>query len=71
LRAYQLHLIPSDRERALPAEVRQRRDQLEVSIAALRDEKAKLGDDEYYRRLEPLMLELSRLYGSKPVEAQK
>jgi hypothetical protein len=62
LRAHQLHLIPSDRERQMPAEVRRRRDQLELSIAALRDEKAKLSEDEYYRRLEPMMVELARLY---------
>jgi len=62
LRAHQLHLIPSDREREMPAEVRQRRDQLESSIAALRDQKEKLKDDEYYTRLEKLMVELARLY---------
>jgi hypothetical protein len=62
LRAHQLHLIPSDRERQIPIEVRQRRNELELAIAALRDEKNKLGADEYYKRLEPLMIELARLY---------
>ena len=61
-RAHQLHLIPSDRERGIPAEIRRQRDQLELSIAALRDQKAKLGEDEYYLRLEKLMVELARLY---------
>ncbi len=46
----------------IPAEVRRRRDELELAIAALRDQKAKLSEDEYYKRLEPLMLELGRLY---------
>ena len=62
IRAHQLHLIPSDRERGIPAEIRQRRDQLELSIAALRDQKGKLGEEEYYVRLEKLMVELARLY---------
>jgi hypothetical protein len=62
IRAHQLHLIASDRERGMPALVRQRRDELESSIAALRDQKEKLKDDEYYARLEKLMVELARLY---------
>jgi hypothetical protein len=62
LRAHQLHLIPSDRERQIPAAVRQRRNQLELAIAALRDQKNQLGTDAYYQRLEPLMIELARLY---------
>ncbi len=65
-RAHQLHLIPSNRERGIPAETRQRRDQLELSIAALRDQKDKLGDEAYYGQLEKLMVELARLYRSIP-----
>ncbi len=61
-RAHQIHLIKSDRERQMPADLRQRRDQIELSIAALRDQKDKLGEDAYYRRLEDLMVELARLY---------
>ena len=61
IRAHQLHFIPSDRERGMPAEVRRRRDELESSIAALRDQKAKIKDDEYYAQLEKLMVELSRI----------
>jgi hypothetical protein len=62
IRAHQLHLIPSNRERFMPAEMRQRRNQLELSIAALRDQKDKLSEDEYYGRLDKLMIELARLY---------
>jgi hypothetical protein len=65
-RAHQLHLIPSNRERGISAETRQRRDQLELSIAALRDQKDKLGDEAYYGQLEKLMVELARLYRSIP-----
>jgi hypothetical protein len=69
IRAHQLHLVPSARERGIPAEVRQRRDQLELSIAALRDQKAKLGEEEYYLRLQKLMVELARLYRDAPGSA--
>lgn len=69
IRANQFVLIPSDRERKLPAEIRQKRDQLELSIAALRDEKAKLTADAYYERLEPLMTELAKLYRAIPPAA--
>jgi hypothetical protein len=62
IRAHQMHLIPSDRERGMPAEMRKRRDELESAIADLRDQKEKLKDDEYYARLEKLMVELARLY---------
>jgi hypothetical protein len=62
IRAHQLHLIPSNRERLMPVEMRQRRNQLELSIASLRDQKDKLSEDEYYDRLDKLMIELAKLY---------
>ena len=61
-RAHQLHLVPSEPERAMPADLRRRRDQLELQVLQLRDGRAKLSEDEYYRRMEPLVLELARLY---------
>jgi hypothetical protein len=66
-RAHQFHLIASDRERELPADVLRRRDELELKIAALRDEKDELKEEDYYVQLEELMIELARLYGgAKP-----
>jgi hypothetical protein len=62
LRAHQLHLISSNREQSMPAEARRRRDQLELSIASLRDRKTKLSEDDYYAQLEKLMVELAKLY---------
>jgi hypothetical protein len=62
LRAHQLHLIPSDRERGIPPEKLRRRDQLELSIAALREKKGKLDEAAYYDQLEKLMLDLAGLY---------
>ncbi|HEY8503795.1 MAG TPA: hypothetical protein VIL46_04390, partial [Gemmataceae bacterium] len=61
-RAHQLHLVPSARERAIPAEVRRKRDALELALAELRGQKEKLEADEYYERVEKLMVELARLY---------
>jgi hypothetical protein len=61
-RAHQWHLVPSARERALPADVRKRRDELELTLAGLRDQKDRLGEDEYFARVEKVMVELARLY---------
>ena len=65
-RAHQFHLIASDREQHMPAELRQRRDELELKIATLREEKSALEESEYYDRLEKLMLELARVYAAQP-----
>jgi hypothetical protein len=62
LRAHQWHLIPSDQERSIPLALRQRRDELELSLANLRDQKTTLKEEEYYSRLEKIMVELARLY---------
>ena len=53
-------IVPSEREQRLSAAARRQRDDLELKIAALHDEKSKLDEDEYYRQLESLMLELAR-----------
>lgn len=63
-RANQIHLVRSPEEQALPVEIRARRDELELAVARLREAKETLPRDEYYRRLENLMLELARLYSS-------
>lgn len=60
-RAHQLHLVPSPAERALPAEVRQRRDALERAIFRLRDNRGRLPEAEYFDQLERLLLELAEL----------
>jgi hypothetical protein len=61
-RAHQMHLVLSDREQAMPAELRRRRDDLELSVAALRDKKAAMNEADYYTKLEPLLVELAELY---------
>ena len=69
-----LYGFASDRERQMPAKLRQQRDELELKVAALRAAKESMNEDEYYRRLEKLMLELARLYekagSAKPRDAR-
>jgi hypothetical protein len=60
-RAHQVHLVRSDPEKAMPADLRRRRDDLELRVLQLRDLHGKIADDDYYRRMEPLLLEIARL----------
>ena len=61
-RAHQWHLVPSEWERQLPADVKRKRDALERSLAELREAKGRLSEAEYDRRLEALLVELAHLY---------
>lgn len=61
-RAAQFHLVKSLREEQLPADVRLRRDQLEQELAAIRRRKTEMPEDEYLKLLEPLLVEMARLY---------
>jgi len=64
-RARGFHLIRSDREARMPADLRARRDALERAIEALRAEKGEgAAQDAYYKKLEPLLVELAKLYES-------
>lgn len=63
-RAHQFHLVKSEAEQKLSPAVRTQRNELERAIATLRDTKAKLPEDEYYQKLEALLIDLSRLYES-------
>jgi hypothetical protein len=64
-RAHQIHLVRSDAEQKLSAETRARRNQLEMELEKLREKKKDLSEQEYYRRLEGLMVELARIYEPK------
>jgi hypothetical protein len=67
-RAHQLHLVQSAREQSMPAELRKRRDELELAVEALRDKKAAMNEDDYYAKLEPLLIELAELYEKAEAE---
>jgi hypothetical protein len=60
-RAQQWRLVPNEAEERLSPELRQKRDELELAIFALRDRQAELGDDEYFRQLETLALAMAAL----------
>jgi len=62
LRAHQIHLVPSETERRMPPEIRQRRDALELALAGLRERKASLEESVYYGELEDLLVALAGVY---------
>lgn len=62
LLAARFHLVRSVREGRLSEETRIRRDQLEQQLAQLRQRKAQLADDEYLKLIEPVLVELAKLY---------
>ena len=61
MRAHQFFLVRSAQEQKIPTEVRARRDELELSVEKLRDRKAKLDEEDYYRQLEPMLVELAKI----------
>jgi hypothetical protein len=69
LRAHQMHLIRSQAEQQMPPALRAKRNELELAIARLRESKGQLTEDAYYHQLEPLLLELAKLY--EQVDATK
>lgn len=62
LRAHQFVLVRSEQERRLAPAVRAKRDELELAIGKLRERKPELPEPEYYQLLEPMLLDLARLY---------
>jgi len=60
--AGQFHLIRSKAEDAMPLELRNRRDQLELEVIKLRDAKDSFPEDEYFSRLEKLLCDIARIY---------
>jgi hypothetical protein len=65
LRAHQFHLLRSESERDMPPELRARRDELELALGHLRASREKLGEQEYYERLEHLLMDLAKLYSGQ------
>jgi hypothetical protein len=61
-RARQFVLVRSAQEQQLSPAVRAQRDALELEVARLREAKAKMPEEEYYRELEKLLLRLAGLY---------
>jgi hypothetical protein len=53
-------LVPNEEERQLTSDQRTRRDALERQVLLYREKKASVPEDQYYRELERLLLELAR-----------
>lgn len=71
-RAHQWHLVKSEREQQLTAEQRQKRDELELEIFQLREKKDSYPVDDYYARLESLLVKLAKIYQDpKPDSSQE
>jgi hypothetical protein len=66
-RAHQLSLVPAADERELSPELRQARDNLELELAQLREQKAALPEQEYFAKLEEVLLRIARLYQERTV----
>lgn len=62
LRANQFYLTNELSPPPLSNELKLARDQLEQQLEGLRQQKSILDEDLYFRRLEPIMLELARIY---------
>jgi hypothetical protein len=62
IRARQFVLVRSAVEQQLTPVARARRDALELDVAKLREAKAKMPEDEYFKKLEVLLVELAALY---------
>jgi len=56
-----LYLIPPVQEKSWTAEFLKERESLEARISVLREAKATMKEDDYYAKLEPLLLELAKL----------
>ena len=61
-RAHQLHLIPSEAEKKIPPLLRSRRDQLEMEVIKLRNSKDSYSQEEYFSKLETLLIEIAQIY---------
>jgi hypothetical protein len=65
LRAHQCFLVRGKVDLALSRDELAQRDRLEQRIEELRIAKTKFSEDEYYQRMETIMLELAKLYSKK------
>jgi hypothetical protein len=52
-------------EQELSPAARERRDELEKKLSELRSRKETMQEDEYYRQLEGILVEIARLYQNK------
>jgi len=70
VRANQMILVRSEREQKLSAETRARRDELEAQLSALRTRKPSMSEDDYYKQLEAVLVQIARLYQNDQPQKQ-
>lgn len=70
-RAHQIHFQPNAEEANLSPAIRKRRNDLELQLERARLRKQQLKEDEYLKEIEPIILELSRLYRDARAGAEK
>ena len=46
----------------MPSDLRRKRDELELEVIQLRDSKAEFTEDEYYQKLETVLLQIAKIY---------
>jgi len=61
-RAHQFHLVPSELEKHMTPSLRAERDRLELEVMKLRDRKEEFSEDEYFSKLETLLLDITKIY---------
>ena len=61
-RAGQFHLVHSEMEMNMPADLRAERNRLELEVMELRDAKESYGEEEYFSKLESLLSRIARIY---------
>jgi hypothetical protein len=61
MRAHQWHLVRSKEDQRLSPEQRKKRDELELQIGKLREQKTSLDENEYYQQLEALLTQLAEI----------
>jgi hypothetical protein len=65
VRAHQISLVRGVAEQELSTTARARRDELEKQLSDLRLRKSKMKEDDYYKELESVLVEIGRLYEAK------
>ena len=61
-RAGQFHLLRSDADMKIPPALRAERDRLELEVMELRDAKETFSEEEYFSKLQSLLIQIARIY---------
>ena len=69
--ANQVFLVRRGAEAKLSPEQRKRRDELEMNLEVLRAQKKMMDEDTFYRKMEPILLELAKVYQSIDVSGDQ